>query len=114
MDNDSVISGSRFLASTLHEIRTPLQTIVSTTELLQDTPLNKEQREYEALTAEIETLAKERQDILKSFGNEGSQVIHIEVAGFVDHMDLLLSIRHSGIHTSEEGFDQAFSAVMTQ
>ncbi|MBP5441796.1 MAG: response regulator [Treponema sp.] len=34
------------MASTLHEIRTPLQTIVSTTELLQDTPLNKEQREY--------------------------------------------------------------------
>ena len=45
--SDSVLeSSSRFLASTLHEIRTPLQTIIGTLELLSTTPLNKEQTEY--------------------------------------------------------------------
>ncbi|MDD7014948.1 MAG: response regulator [Spirochaetales bacterium] len=46
MDKLNVESGSRFLASTLHEVRTPIQTIISTTELLQDTVLDKEQTEY--------------------------------------------------------------------
>ncbi len=38
--------GSRFIASTMHEVRTPLQTIIGTLELLEETPLNKEQIEY--------------------------------------------------------------------
>ncbi len=37
---------SRYLASTLHEIRTPIQTIIGTVELLQETNMDKEQREY--------------------------------------------------------------------
>ena len=45
-ENSSVEAGSRFLASTLHEVRTPIQTIISTTELLDDTALDKEQMEY--------------------------------------------------------------------
>ncbi len=39
-------SKSRFLASTLHEIRTPIQTIIGTLDLLGDTNLDKEQLEY--------------------------------------------------------------------
>ena len=39
-------SGSRFLANTLHEIRTPIQTIIGASELLLDTTLSKEQKEY--------------------------------------------------------------------
>ena len=46
MDSPSLDVGSRFIASTMHEVRTPLQTIISTLELLEDTPLNKEQTEY--------------------------------------------------------------------
>ena len=46
IENNSVDTGSRFLASTMHEVRTPIQTIISTTELLEDTELNKEQMEY--------------------------------------------------------------------
>lgn len=46
MDSPSLEVGSRFIASTMHEIRTPLQTIIGTLELLEDTPLNKEQIEY--------------------------------------------------------------------
>lgn len=37
---------TRYLASTLHEIRTPIQTIIGTVELLQETNMDKEQREY--------------------------------------------------------------------
>ena len=37
---------SRFLATMSHEIRTPIQTITGMIELLEDTALNKEQREY--------------------------------------------------------------------
>ncbi|MCR5762473.1 MAG: response regulator [Treponema sp.] len=46
MNYSAIDSGSRFLASTLHEVRTPIQTIISTTELLEDTTLDKEQTEY--------------------------------------------------------------------
>lgn len=46
MTPSSIDASSRFLASTLHEIRTPIQTIIGTIELLGDTPLNKEQTEY--------------------------------------------------------------------
>lgn len=46
MAKDSDVTNDRILASTLHEVRTPIQTIISTIELLSDTPLNKEQREY--------------------------------------------------------------------
>ena len=35
-----------FLANTVHEIRTPVQTIIGTLELLSDTKLNNEQQEY--------------------------------------------------------------------
>ena len=35
-----------FLANAVHEIRTPVQTIIGTLDLLSDTPLNKEQTEY--------------------------------------------------------------------
>ncbi|MBQ0039657.1 MAG: hybrid sensor histidine kinase/response regulator, partial [Treponema sp.] len=46
MDIPSLEVGSRFIASTMHEVRTPLQTIISTLELLEDTTLTKEQTEF--------------------------------------------------------------------
>lgn len=44
-DNE-IQNSSRFLASTLHEIRTPIQTIIGSLELLNETQLNREQKEY--------------------------------------------------------------------
>lgn len=44
--NDGINYASRFLANTLHEIRTPIQTIIGTIELIQETSLDKEQTEY--------------------------------------------------------------------
>lgn len=37
---------SRFFTTTVHELRTPIQSIIGTTELLQQTELDKEQAEY--------------------------------------------------------------------
>ncbi|MBQ3671438.1 MAG: response regulator [Treponema sp.] len=46
IQSESVNEASRFLASTLHEIRTPVQTIMSALELISETNLDKEQTEY--------------------------------------------------------------------
>ncbi|HAH60898.1 MAG TPA: hybrid sensor histidine kinase/response regulator [Treponema sp.] len=48
MGNSSIDSDQKltFLANTVHEIRTPVQTITGTLELLSDTKLNNEQQEY--------------------------------------------------------------------
>ncbi|WP_315327705.1 response regulator [Treponema socranskii] len=48
MEKSDIDPGQRmaFLANTVHEIRTPVQTIVGTLELLSDTRLNNEQQEY--------------------------------------------------------------------
>lgn len=40
------MENSNFIANTVHEIRTPVQTIIGTLELLSDTNLNTEQTEY--------------------------------------------------------------------
>ncbi len=45
-NNLNLTDVTRFLANTLHEIRTPIQTIIGATELIQDTNLDKEQLEY--------------------------------------------------------------------
>jgi CheY-like chemotaxis protein len=45
LPNSNIIN-THFLANTIHEIRTPIQTISGTLELLQDTTLDTEQAEY--------------------------------------------------------------------
>ena len=44
--NKSNQNSARFLATTLHEIRTPIQTIIGSAELLNTTKLDREQKEY--------------------------------------------------------------------
>ena len=45
-DKSELNDASRYLANTLHEIRTPVQTIIGAAELMQETILDKEQKEY--------------------------------------------------------------------
>lgn len=46
INSNSIQNSSRFLATTLHEIRTPIQTIIGSVELLNETNLDREQKEY--------------------------------------------------------------------
>lgn len=97
MDDNSVISGSRFLASTLHELRTPLQTIVSTTELIQDTPLNKEQREYiRQIEFSADVLLQLANDVLDftklTSGEMKLENIPFDISELVEHVVDLVAI----------------------
>lgn len=44
--NKKILDSANFLATVLHEIRTPIQTIIGSSELLNNTELNQEQKEY--------------------------------------------------------------------
>lgn len=44
--NNNILESVNFLATLLHEIRTPIQTIIGSSELLNNTELNQEQKEY--------------------------------------------------------------------
>ncbi|MBP5753446.1 MAG: response regulator [Treponema sp.] len=85
------------MASTLHEISTPLQTIVSTTELLQDTPLNKEQREYvrqiEFSSDVLLQLANDVLDFAKlSSGEMQIENLPFDISDLVEHVVDLIAI----------------------
>jgi CheY-like chemotaxis protein len=44
--SNNILESVNFLATLLHEIRTPIQTIIGSSELLNNTELNQEQKEY--------------------------------------------------------------------
>lgn len=62
---EAIATGSRFLSSTVHEMRTPIQTIIGSLELLKMTSLDKEQLEYvHQMQVGSETLLALANDIL--------------------------------------------------
>ena len=62
---EAIATGSRFLSSTVHEMRTPIQTIVGSLELLKMTSLDREQMEYvHQMQVGAETLLALANDIL--------------------------------------------------
>ena len=62
---EAIATGSRFLSSTVHEMRTPIQTIVGSLELLKMTRLDKEQLEYvHQMQVGADTLLSLANDIL--------------------------------------------------
>jgi signal transduction histidine kinase/ActR/RegA family two-component response regulator len=73
---------SQFLANISHEIRTPINGILGTLELALMTELNREQREYLALSrASAESLLALLEDIL-DFSRIESEKVQIEIAEF--------------------------------
>ncbi len=97
MDSNSIDAGSRFLASTLHEIRTPIQTIISTAEFLRDTKLDKEQIEYlhqiEFSANTLLQLANDVLDYTKIKSNEFKlEKIPFDVGKLIEDVTDLVSI----------------------
>lgn len=97
MGQNSSGTNERILASTLHEVRTPIQTIISTIELLEDTPLNKEQSEYirqiDFSANVLLQLANEILDFTKIRSNEFKlEYIPFDVAALTENVVDLISI----------------------
>ena len=75
---EAIATGSRFLSSTVHEMRTPIQTIIGSLELLKMTSLDKEQMEYaHQMQVGAETLLALANDIL-DFSKLRSQNFKLE------------------------------------
>ncbi len=75
---EAIATGSRFLSSTVHEMRTPIQTIIGSLELLKMTSLDKEQMEYvHQMQVGAETLLALANDIL-DFSKIRSQNFKLE------------------------------------
>ena len=104
---EAIATGSRFLSSTVHEMRTPIQTIVGSLELLKMTSLDKEQLEYvHQMQVGAETLLALANDIL-DFSKIRSQNFQLEKIQF-DLMDVVERVLDS---ISAEVFNKGLELV---
>lgn len=89
---------SQFLASMSHEIRTPMNAIVAMAELLQETPLSKEQQEYVGRFSRAATslldLINDILDISKiEAGHVDLESIAFDIHDLVDKVAELMAVR---------------------
>lgn len=91
------MDGRRLLASALHEVRTPIQTIISTIELLGETSLNTEQSEYvrqiEFSANVLLNLANDVLDLSKITSPEFKiETMPFDIVSLTEHVTDLVSI----------------------
>lgn len=104
---EAIATGSRFLSSTVHEMRTPIQTIVGSLELLKMTKLDKEQLEYvHQMQVGAETLLALANDIL-DFSKIRSQNFQLESIEF-NLIDVVERVLDS---ISAEAFNKGLEVV---
>lgn len=104
---EAIATGSRFLSSTVHEMRTPIQTIVGSLELLKMTSLDKEQLEYvHQMQVGAETLLALANDIL-DFSKIRSQNFQLENIEF-NLIDVVERVMDS---VSSEAFNKGLEVV---
>lgn len=89
-------SKTEFLTTMSHEIRTPLNTICGMTEMLNDTPLSKQQQHYsKTLTSSSELLLSIINDILDFSKIDSEQIelesIPFELSGLIDSVNSILA-----------------------
>ncbi len=104
---EAIATGSRFLSSTVHEMRTPIQTIIGSLELLKLTKLDKEQLEYaHQMQVGAETLLALANDIL-DFSKIRSQNFQLENIQF-DLVEVVERVMNS---ISAEAFNKGLEVV---